>query len=80
MYCLRNCFQEAYEETRRIKQTIQDLKFLIANLDVQNQFLEDSLDNDEEMTEHEEVVLQQRLHTTLQSRKRAMQCLARFKN
>ena len=77
MYSLRNCFQEAYEETRRIKQTIQDLKFLIANLDFQIQSLEDSLDN-EEMTEHEESVLEQRLYTTLQTRKRAIQCLERF--
>ena len=78
MYCLRNCFQEAYEEARRKEQTIKDLKFLIANLDVQIQSLEDSLNNDEEMTEHEESVLEQRLHTTLESRKRAIQCLARF--
>ena len=78
MYCLRNCFQEAYEEARRIKQTIQDLKFLIANLDVQIQSLEDSLDDEKEMTEHEESVLEQRLYTTLQTRKRAIQCLVRF--
>ena len=77
MYCLRNCFQEAYEEARRKEQTIKDLKFLIANLDVQIQSLEDSLD-DEEMTEYEEAVLEQRLHTSLQTRKHAIQCLARF--
>ena len=75
----RNCFLEVYEEARRLEQTIQDLKFLIANLDTQIQSLEDSLDDtDVEMTEHEEAVLEQRLKSTLQSRKRAMQCLARF--
>ena len=77
----RNCFIEAYEEARRREQTIQDLKFLIANLDAQIRSLEDCLDdNDVEITEHEEAVLEQRLLSTLQSRKRAIQCLARFKN
>ena len=75
----RNCFLEAYEEARRREQTIQDLKFLIANLDAQIQSLQDSLDdNDVEMTEHQEAVLEQKLNSTLQSRKRAIQCLERF--
>ena len=74
----RNCFQEAYEESMRRKQTIQELKFLISNLEKEIQSLEDSLDNDEEITEHQEAVLEQRLNSTLYTRKRAIQCLERF--
>ena len=74
----RNCFQEAYEEARRRQQTIQELKFLVTTLDREIQSLEDSLDCDDEITEHQESVLEQRLNTTLDTRKRATQCLERF--
>ena len=74
----RNCFQEACEEAMRRKQTIQELKFLIANLDFAIQSLEVSLDCDDEITEHQEAVLEQRLNSTLDTRKRAIQCLERF--
>ena len=78
----RNCFLEAYEESLRIKQTIQDLKFLVGNLEVQIKYLEDSLDNhdeeEKEMTQYEEAVLEHKLHNTLESKKRAIQCLSRF--
>ena len=74
----RNCFQEAYEESMRRKQTIRELKFLIANLDREIQCLEDSLDCDDDITEREEAVLEQRLDIILDTRKRAIQCLERF--
>ena len=74
----RNCFQEACEEARRRKQTIQELKFLIANIDRGIESLEDSLDCNDEITEHQEAVLEQILNSTLDTRKRAIQCLERF--
>lgn len=74
----RNCFQEACEEARRRKQTIQELKFLVTTLDREIQSLEDSLDCDDDITEHQEAVIEQRLNTTLHTRKRAIQCLERF--
>ena len=74
----RNCFQEACEEARRRQHTIQELKFLIANLDRGIQSLEDSLDCDDDITEHQEAMLEQRLNSTLDTRKRATQCLERF--
>ena len=74
----RNCFQEACEEARRWQQTIQELKFRIANLDREIQSFEDSLDCDDDITEHQEAVLEQRLDSTLSSRRRAIQCLESF--
>ena len=74
----RNCFQESCEEARRRQHTIQELKFLIANLDREIRSLEVSLDCDDDITEHQEAVLEQRLNSTLSSRRRAIQCLERF--
>ena len=74
----RNCFQEACEEARRRQQTIQELKFLIANLDKEIESLEDSLYCNDDITEHQEAVLEQRLNFTLSSRRRAIQCLESF--